>query len=170
MTLFQSIYFVLLLTGSGAALLCGNRKRLIAILWANFIATMTFAGTPFSVGIADLSCAAALVYVGGKRAYAIALLFAAMVPLYLFATLLGNYATYTIVDVLAYCQVLILGGGGFGKLIGSTKSLAFYTSLRTVRSAYNIHNMEEGRRASRHSKPNPKSHTVKGLDSDEGFL
>lgn len=156
----QDIYLALLLIGSGAALSVGGRKGLVFVMWANFLATMTLAGTPMGVGVADIACTCVLMFTGGKRAYALALLFAVMIPLYTFTPILGNYATYSIVDALAYCQIVILGGGGFGNLV---RNLAFYTTIRPVRVSNSVDIIRAGRRTSAHSGNDAEGFAGEGM-------
>lgn len=128
MTTFQVIYLVLLLIGSGAAL-SRDRWLLVFVLWINFGGTMSLAGEPMMVGVLDMACATMLVALGSKREYVVAGLFTAMIGLYYFAETLGNYTTYTIVDILAYAQVFVMGSGGFGELFRGCKRslLALFT-------------------------------------------
>lgn len=108
----QWLYLALL----GAALGFGRPGWLIASAMAfNLAATVLWASFPMSVAVADAICGAALLF-GGKRAKAIGILFAAMVIWAVLAQSFGfpNSTTYAIVDVLAYGQLIIIGGSGVG--------------------------------------------------------
>lgn len=124
MTPFQIIYLVLLLIGSGAAI-TKDRWLLVSVLWINFAGTMSLADYPLMVGILDLACASVLIGKGDKREYVVAGLFAAMIGLYYFAEILGNYATYSIVDILAYAQIFVMGSGGFGEFLRASRRSLF---------------------------------------------
>lgn len=99
-----------------AALAVGRPGYLIAsVMLANLAGTMTLSGFPLSVAVVDALCGTALVF-GSGRAAAVAVFFAAMVVWAVVAQALGftSAATYAIVDVLAYGQLAIIGGAGFG--------------------------------------------------------
>lgn len=102
-----------------AAVLAARRPHwLISVaMVANLSATLLFASFPLSVAIADAICGSVLM-LGGVRAKAVGSIFAAMVILTVVCSWYGvqNHATYAIVDVLAYCQLIIIGGGGFGNV------------------------------------------------------
>jgi hypothetical protein len=122
------IYTIPFIIAAAAGLVQG-RYALVGVMLFNLVGTLVMRGTPLTVGVIDLMCACSLVAIGGKRAYAISAIFLTMLPLYYFADTIGHVTTYTIVDVLAYTQLMVLGGGGFGKLIGISGGL-----LRSGRS------------------------------------
>ena len=123
----QIIYILLLLIGSGAAV-AKDRWLLVTVMWMNFAGTFSLADIPMAVGIWDIACASILVWFGSKRERVVAALFVAMVVLYKFDEQLGRATLYAIVDLIAYAQIVVIGGGGFGELLHNIRS-----SLRGVR-------------------------------------
>jgi hypothetical protein len=104
--------------GAALALAClaGRRDRLIvSVMLANFAATLTFAATPLTVGVADILCMAVLI-TGSARARVVAAFFAAMSAIYPLGLWFGLTAPtiYTIVDVLAFLQLVVVGRGDHG--------------------------------------------------------
>lgn len=100
----------------GAALAFGRPGWIIAAVMAgNVAATILWGASPMTVAVVDAVCGAVLIF-GGKRSKAVALLFAAMVIWAVLARGFGfpNSTTYAIVDLLAYGQLVIIGGAGFG--------------------------------------------------------
>lgn len=105
-----------------AALLWGKPSRLvILVMTGNLVATVAQADSYTAVGVTDLvSCAIFL----SHRDYALALLFAVMVPVYVVgdAFALSHTAVYGVVDFLAYIQLVVVsvggGGGGIRKRFG----------------------------------------------------
>ena len=77
---------------------------------------MTLAQSPVTVGVADAVAATLLLTFGGKREAVIAALFALMMPLYVAGQALGwsDWATYAIVDALAYAQCIVIGSANGG--------------------------------------------------------
>jgi hypothetical protein len=98
------------------ACIAGRRDRLIVgVMAANFAATVTFATTPLSVAVADL-LSIVILAAGSVRARSVAAFFVAMVPLYPIGLWFGlRPATiYTIVDALAFLQLVVVGRGDDG--------------------------------------------------------
>lgn len=93
------------------ALACytGRPGLLVAlVMWANLAASMIFSREPGDVATADL--VAVVLLVGTSNA--LAFLFVAMQPVYIGGYYFGlsEASIYTIVDVLAICQFVLLGG------------------------------------------------------------
>lgn len=106
---------------------------------ANFLATILMAGEPLAVGMFDLLCATMLLF-AGRQGLILAAFFAAMQPVYLANVFLGlpSNATYAIIDVLAFGQLVVIGGSdGMARLRGS-----FGHVVR--RRADHLHSMEGG--------------------------
>ena len=106
--------FVCLLALSFAA---GRPKPVVWFaMLGNLAATMTLAQSPVTVGVADAVAATLLLTFGGKREAIIAALFAVMMPLYVAGQWLGwsDWATYAIVDALAYAQCIVIGSANGG--------------------------------------------------------
>ncbi len=114
----QGIIFAALLFCSLAAM-TQDRWTAIFVLWMNFGATLALYASPFAVGVVDIASAAILLWSRDRRNYIIAGVFAAMIATYRFEAQLGIVATYDIVNLLAVCQYLVMGGGCFGRLYGS---------------------------------------------------
>lgn len=89
--------------------------RIVGCMVANFLATVTLAAWPLAVACADLACVVVLV-MGSIRARVVAAFFVVMAAIYPIASAmgLGNAATYTIVDVLAFLQLMAVGHGDDG--------------------------------------------------------
>lgn len=117
----QTLYLLLLLIGSGAAI-TKDRWLLATVMWMNFAGTFALAEAPMAVGIWDIACASVLVWFGSKRERVVAALFVAMVVLYKFDEQLGRATLYAIVDFIAYAQIAVIGGGGFGELLRNVRS------------------------------------------------
>jgi len=102
----QLLFFALIF----AATLTGD-KRIAAVMWMNFTATVALAGNPVTVAGAD-ALAAALLLSCGRRGQIVAAVYAIMIPIYPFAAWAGlpSYATYTIIDLLAFIQLAAMGG------------------------------------------------------------
>lgn len=84
----------------------GAPVKVVAVMIGNLAATLTLSGTPMVVGTIDLLCA--IVLIGNNmRANIVAVLFALMIPVYVAG--LKTSTTYTIVDVLAYLQLGVIG-------------------------------------------------------------
>jgi hypothetical protein len=103
---------------SALALACwfGRREPMIGLVVAlNCFATIASAGSPLTVAIADL-LAIAVLMVGNARSKVVAAFFVAMVPLYPIGLWfdLPKSTIYTIVDVLAYLQLVVVGRGDNG--------------------------------------------------------
>jgi hypothetical protein len=98
------------------ACIAGRRDRLIVgVMLANFAATLTFAATPLTVGVADILCLCVLI-TGSQRARVVAAFFAAMSAIYPIGLWFGLTAPtiYTIVDALAFLQLVVVGRGDHG--------------------------------------------------------
>lgn len=134
----QIIYLLLLLIGSGAAI-TKDRWLLVTVMWMNFAGTFALADIPMAVGIWDIACASTLVWFGSKRERVVAALFVTMVVLYKFDEQLGRATLYAIVDLIAYAQVVVIGGGGFGELLRNIRS-----SLRDMRGSNPSHTVGAG--------------------------
>jgi hypothetical protein len=82
---------------------------------ANFAMTLLWASYPLSVAMVDSLCGSVLL-LGNGRARMVGALFGAMVVWAVAARWFGlsDAATYTIVDVLAFAQLFIIGGGAHG--------------------------------------------------------
>jgi len=115
----QALYIGLLCV----ALACSWRQPwsalIAAVMVGNLVATMTLAPDPIAVGIAD-AVSAAILLLGNTRARTVAMLFSVMIPVYVSADWLlwPNYATYAIIDLIAYLQLGIVGGldRGIGRI------------------------------------------------------
>ncbi|MDZ7905177.1 MAG: hypothetical protein U5N55_04940 [Cypionkella sp.] len=127
----QAIFAGLLLL----ATITTSDRRLAYAAWANFAATMALAHNPVAVGVADILTASALLCMG-RRGQCIAALYAVMIPIYPIMVTAGFQAAtiYTIVDILAFAQVAIVGGWGFG----------IYRGLRPYRSRWDFDNHAMG--------------------------
>lgn len=141
MDFWQLVYFGLLSLATIAALWGRGRQAvpLAAVMWLNFVVTFTFAPTFANVMIVDLLCATAItwLYSQSKRELFVAFLFGCMVPIYILA-IYGEWTratTYTIIDVIAYAQLLTMGwpiglgigkrdrrAGGLGPILGALSS------------------------------------------------
>ena len=137
----QIIYLGLLLIGSGAAI-TKDRWLLVVVLWMNFGGTIALHDAPIAVGVLDMACASILVGFGDRREYVVASLFVLMTILYQFEVQLGRAMLYTIIDVMAYAQIVVIGGGGFGELLRN-----FRSSLRDVRHSNPGYSVGAGRDA-----------------------
>lgn len=110
----QYLYLVFLAIGCGAGV-CVRRWVTATVMAINCGLTIYLSPDQLSIGITDILCATILIgFIGGVRANSIALLFAIMTPIYTLG--LPPMVSFTIVDVLAYSQIIIMGGGGFGTL------------------------------------------------------
>jgi len=113
----QYIYLFLLLVGSVAAYFHGS-KFIVLVMWVNFLATMELSFEPLMVALVDLASAwAILMVVQNRAAFTIAALFCVMALIYPTSVLIGVSATYTLVDILAYVQILAMGSTGFGRAV-----------------------------------------------------
>ena len=94
----------------------GPNWRLSALCVGNFAGTMALAASPLAVGVLDACTIAALLIAGGWRGYALAGVFAMLVPVYPVGVYFAwpNFAIYAIVDLLGYSipGVLASGSGG----------------------------------------------------------
>lgn len=113
MDLSQISYAALLF---GAIWWGGPDWRLSALCVGNFLGTMILSASPLSVGVLDMTTIALLIYIGTWRGYALAFIFAVLVPIYVIAAYLAWSidATYAIIDPLGYAipGVLASGRGG----------------------------------------------------------
>lgn len=85
--------------------------RIAAVMLCNLAATVALASSPLAVGVADAASAAALIS-GNRRAQIVATLFSVMICVYVSAWAFGweNSTTYTIIDLIAYAQLGVVGG------------------------------------------------------------
>ncbi len=110
----QYIFAAVLLFASVVAFYTGTRV-LILVLWANLILTMSFSYSPYALMMIDLLSAwTILMLVEDKTAKSIAVLFILMMFIYPLVGLLGFFWAYSIVEILAYGQLLFLGADGVG--------------------------------------------------------
>jgi len=152
----QIIYLALLLIGSGAALY-KDRWLIVIIMWLNFSGTLALSEVPFAIGVLDMACATLLLALGSRREYIVSGLFVAMTVLYRFEADLGRSALYAIVDVLAYTQVFIMGSGGLGGFVRSSKLLLF-----SLRDSANGVSVAGGDNATSHLGGDLESHQERG--------
>ena len=109
----QALYIGLL----ASALIVGKPGwQITGVMLFDLAGTMAFSADPIKVAVVDLS---AMAWLFGERrlpATIIAALFGAMVAVEGLAGIfkLQNAATYTIVDLLAYGQLGVIGGAGRG--------------------------------------------------------
>jgi len=124
MSVYQICLAAALLLATLVALTDGRNRPwvLLLVVWGNFGATMALNEDPVNVAILDTVAFALLVYHGRRAAY-VAGLFLLMVPVYIAGIRLGvdHYVIYSIVEVLAYMQFLIIGwpDGGCSRYIRS---------------------------------------------------
>lgn len=100
-----------------AALLIGFPRALVwGVMLGNLWATMVLAAIPIGVGVADAVAATLILTFGGRREAIVAALFAIMMPLYVVGQAFGwsDWATYAIVDALAYAQCIVIGSANGG--------------------------------------------------------
>ena len=113
MSMYQITYAALLAL---AIWYSGPNWRLSALCVGNFVGTMALAASPLAVGVLDACTIAAFLIVGGWRGYALAGIFAMLVPVYPVGVYFAwpNFAIYAIVDLLGYSipGVLASGSGG----------------------------------------------------------
>lgn len=114
--IFQYLYLVVM-----AAVLLWVRPKLLvwAIAIGNFFATMALRDDPLSVGVVDAT-SGAMMLMAGLDMWPVAAIYAVMVLIDLSAWgwSFNLNATYAIIEVLAYLQLFIIGGG-----IGGTRRL-----------------------------------------------
>lgn len=81
------------------------------VMIGNLAATLALAADPVMVGLADAVCASILLY-GNLRAKVVAMLFSVMCLIYVSAWAFSWPAatTYTIIDLIAYVQLGVIGG------------------------------------------------------------
>jgi len=113
-----SVWQVIIVCLMAAAFFGGRPPlRVMAVMVCNLLFSMHYGDSFLWVGIADV-VSAALLLGASMRANIVAGLFAAMVPVYVAATYFGwNVGTtYTIIDLLAYAQLGVIGNvdGGVG--------------------------------------------------------
>lgn len=113
----QNFYVSALLIGSVVAFFGGNRI-IILVMWSNLVGTIGYSHDPITLMYLDFFSALALVaWVDGKQSMTVAFIFCVMVLVYPLTDFLGFYATYSIVDGLAYVQIFAMGADGFGGVI-----------------------------------------------------
>ena len=97
------------------AALCGGSRFIALVMWGNLFVTLQYSHAPLALAVTDLICAVAIVLVvRDKAALTVAFIFGIMVFVYKLVEPFGFYTTYSIVENLAYGQVLAMGSHGFG--------------------------------------------------------
>lgn len=111
----QYLYLVFLAIGCGAAISVG-RWPLAFVMALNFPVTAYLHDHQVGIAVMDVLSGAFLVtWLKGVRNRSVGLLFALMV---IIGTLPLSQVTYsTTLDIIAYSQIIIMGGGGFGIII-----------------------------------------------------
>lgn len=117
----QALYIGLLCVALAASWRQPWSALIAAVMVGNLAATMAISGAIIgpaqflAVGIADMVCAAFLIR-GNMRARVIATLFSVMIPVYVSARFFHwhDATTYTIIDIIAYAQLGVIGGLGGG--------------------------------------------------------
>jgi hypothetical protein len=138
-----------------AACYSGRRdRRIVAVMIANFAGTLAFNASPLSVAIVDLASVAVLAF-GTIRARVVAAFFVAMAAIYpiAYAAGLDRATIYTIVDVLAFLQLVAVARGDDGidacrrYLAGLRHSSRFSVvdRIATARSASVVSSHRRGR-------------------------
>lgn len=107
----QALYLGLLCAALASSWRGDWSARIAAVMLCNVTATMALASSPLAVGVADAASAAALIN-GNRRAQIVATLFSVMIVFYVSAWGFGweNSTTYTIIDLIAYAQLGVIGG------------------------------------------------------------
>lgn len=110
----QYAYILALVVGTVAAF-CGGARFIALVMWVNVLFTIQYSHAPEVLQRLDLLSAIAIVLVvRDKAALTVAFIFGLMVFAYKLVEPFGFYATYSIVEILAYGQVLAMGSTGFG--------------------------------------------------------
>lgn len=110
----QYVYIAALMVGTVAAF-CGGARFIALVMWMNLLFTIQFSHAPQVLAVLDLLSAVAIVLVvRDKAALTVAFLFGIMVFVYKLVEPFGFYIPYSIVEILAYGQVLAMGSTGFG--------------------------------------------------------
>jgi len=122
-----TIWRAILITGFAIAVYTGRPPRLIiAVMVSNFAATWYLAADPLAVGVADAASAAVLLWSPNVRNRVIATLFSVMIIVYVSDWLwaVPNFATYTIIDCIAFLQLGVIGGldGGIRRWIARRRA------------------------------------------------
>jgi hypothetical protein len=104
------------------ALYTGRPRPIVALaMVGNLFASMALGGQPIALAVADWVSIALLIG-EGRRAAVIAALFLVMQPIYVAGHYLGlrHSVIYTLIDVIAFVQLSVLGGwdAGMGRLAG----------------------------------------------------
>ncbi len=123
----MSIFQIAYLTGLAVAVWWGRPDwRLVALLLANFVGTMTFASSPYNVAILDLVTACLFIVIGTGKAKILAAVFGAVAAVCVFGKMaqLSHNTIYAIVEIsaLAIFGVVASGGGGAGNRISDLDS------------------------------------------------
>lgn len=107
----QALYLGLLCCALASSWCREWSARIAVVMLCNVAATMALASSPLAVGVADAASAAALIG-GNRRAQIVAMLFSVMVLIYVSAWAFHweNSTTYTIIDLIAYAQLGVIGG------------------------------------------------------------
>lgn len=110
----QYVYIAALVVGTVAAF-CGGSRFIALVLWINLLFTIQYSHAPEILQRLDLLSGIAIVsVVRDKAALTVAFIFGVMVFAYKLVEPFGFYATYSIVEILAYVQVFAMGSTGFG--------------------------------------------------------
>lgn len=111
----QALYLGLLCAALAASWHSKWSALIALVMLCNLAATMELASTPLAVWVADAASAAALIG-GNRRAQIVATLFSVMICVYVSAWAFGweNSTTYTIIDMIAYAQLGVVGGLDLG--------------------------------------------------------
>jgi hypothetical protein len=151
----QYAYIALLTLGTLAALRVG-RGGLAAVMWANFTATFLAAGNASLIATADIISAVLIIFLFADVAgLAVAVIFMFMVVVYMPTGVLFNKATtYTIVDILAIIQIIILGGRGYARNV-RTIYMALVGSVRPASHALYV---EQTQTPFTDATPSPDNH------------
>ena len=93
---------------------------IVAVMIANFIATMNLAETILNVAIVDSLCIVILILDGKRASKLVAAVYTLMLAVYVVAHFAGvpDYWAFAAVDLLGYAQLMVAGGfsGGLGSL------------------------------------------------------
>jgi len=141
----QAVYLGLLV----AAIAYGRPPRLIiAVMVGNFAATWYLAADPLAVGIVDAASAGVLLHLRTVQSWFIVTLFSVMIIVYVSGWLwaVPNFATYTIIDLIALLQLGAIGGLGGGISRWFARRRASWNRLFAfpVRIRYIRHNTQGG--------------------------
>jgi len=122
-----TVWRAILITGFAIAVYTGRPPRLIiAVMVGNFAATWYLAADPLAVGVADAASAVVLLHMRTVQSWCIVALFSVMIIVYVSDWLYNvrNFATYTIIDLIAFLQLGVIGGldGGIRRWIARRRA------------------------------------------------